>query len=72
MRTFAPVSVAGDEATPLRGTDLETASRADGWVTVPPGHEGRDAGESVTVEDWDYLPWRRSSSDSTRWSPITQ
>ncbi|MFC7251344.1 molybdopterin-binding protein [Halomicroarcula sp. GCM10025324] len=56
VRTFAPVSVAGDEATPLRGTDLETASRADGWVTVPPGHEGRDAGESVTVEDWDYLP----------------
>mgnify|MGYP000547627642 CR=1 FL=1 len=28
----------------------------DGWVAVPEGTAGPTAGDSVDVEDWDYLP----------------
>ncbi|MFC7019567.1 MULTISPECIES: molybdopterin-binding protein [Haloarcula] len=56
LRSFAPVSLGDGEATPMPGADLETVTRADGWVAVPSGHEGFPAGESVAVENWDYLP----------------
>jgi molybdopterin biosynthesis enzyme len=56
VRSYAPVSVRDGEATPMPGADLETVTRADGWVTVPSGHEGFSAGDSVAVENWDYLP----------------
>lgn len=54
-RRFVPVTVDAGTATPLDETGLAAATRADGWVTVPAG-EGFDAGESVAVENWDYLP----------------
>ncbi len=56
LRSFVPVGLDGDEATPLSGTDLATATWADGWVTVPAGETDPEAGASVAVENWDYLP----------------
>ena len=56
VRSFVPVALADGEATPLSGTDLATATRADGWVTVPAGTEDPAPGDGVAVEDWDYLP----------------
>ncbi|WP_276272724.1 molybdopterin-binding protein [Haloarcula litorea] len=53
---FVPVELAPDAATPLSGTDLGTATAADGWLPVPVGETGPAAGEQGTVEDWDYLP----------------
>ncbi|WP_254271936.1 molybdopterin-binding protein [Haloarcula marina] len=54
--TYVPVALDDDAATPLSGTDIGTATRADGWVTVPEGTDALVAGETVAVEDWDYLP----------------
>jgi molybdopterin biosynthesis enzyme len=56
VRSFVPVALDGETATPLSGTDLATATRADGWVTVPAGEPDPATGDTVTVEDWDYLP----------------
>ena len=54
-RSFVPVALDDGTATPLPGTDLATATRADGWVTVPASADP-SAGETVVVADWDYLP----------------
>jgi len=56
VRTFTPVAVSDGTATPLPGVDLATATRADGWVSVPAEQTGVDTGTTVTVENWDYLP----------------
>ncbi|WP_262180748.1 molybdopterin-binding protein [Haloarcula laminariae] len=56
VRSFVPVALDGGRATPLSGTDLATATRADGWVTVPADTLDPAAGDTVAVEDWDYLP----------------
>ncbi|MEF8829239.1 MAG: molybdopterin-binding protein [Haloarcula sp.] len=56
VTTYVPVAVSDGTATPLPGVDLATATRADGWVSVPADETGIDAGTTVTVEDWDYLP----------------
>jgi molybdopterin biosynthesis enzyme len=56
VQTFAPVAVSDGTATPLTGVDLATATRADGWVSVPADETGLDAGTTVAVENWDYLP----------------
>jgi molybdopterin molybdotransferase len=42
-----PVSSAGAGA-------LSSVATADGWVVVPESREGVPAGETVTVEDWEY------------------
>ncbi|KAA9398469.1 molybdenum cofactor biosynthesis protein [Haloarcula sp. CBA1130] len=55
-RTFRPVTVSDGTATPLSGDELATATRADGWISVPAGETGLDAGATVSVENWDYLP----------------
>ena len=56
VRTFTPVAVSDGTVSPLPGVDLATATRADGWVSVPADAGGIDAGTTVTVENWDYLP----------------
>jgi len=56
VRAFVPVAVDGETATALAGTELATATRADGWVTVPAGEPDPASGDTVTIEDWDYLP----------------
>jgi molybdopterin molybdotransferase len=56
VRTFTPVAVSDTSASPLPGVDLATVTRADGWVSVPADETGVDAGTTVTVENWDYLP----------------
>ena len=56
VQTFTPVAVSDGTATPLPGVDLATATRADGWVSVPAEQTGVDTGTTVTVENWDYLP----------------
>jgi molybdopterin biosynthesis enzyme len=56
VRSFVPVALDSGTATPLSGTDLATATRADGWVTVPESATDPDTGEGVAVADWDYLP----------------
>ncbi len=56
VRTFTPDAVGDGTATPLPGVDLATATRADGWVSVPAAEAGIDTGTTVTVENWDYLP----------------
>lgn len=56
VRSFVPVALEGETATPLPGTDLATATRADGWVTVPAGGPDPGTGDTVSVDDWDYLP----------------
>jgi len=35
---------------------LSSVAAADGWVPVPESREGIPAGETVTVEDWEYQP----------------
>jgi molybdopterin molybdotransferase len=45
------------EATPTRASGsgvLSSVALADGWVAVPEGREGYDAGETVTVEHWEW------------------
>jgi len=56
VRSYVPVALTADTARPLSGADLGTATRADGWVTVPESVSDLDAGETVAVADWDYLP----------------
>ena len=56
VRSFVPVALDGGEATPLSGTDLATATWADGWVTVPASEADPGEREQVAVENWDYLP----------------
>jgi len=56
VRSFVPVAIDGETATLLSGTDLETATRADGWVTVPASADDPAAGDAVSVQNWDYLP----------------
>ena len=44
-------------ATPTRASGsgvLSSVALADGWVAVPEGREGYDAGEAVTVERWEW------------------
>ncbi|MBV0901690.1 molybdopterin-binding protein [Haloarcula salina] len=55
-RTFVPVTVDGDEVTPIAGSDLGTVTRADGWMSIPPESDGPAVGTTATVENWDYLP----------------
>jgi len=67
VRTFARVALepaddsgseeAGQRATPVRAggaSVLSSVTDADGWVTIPESVEGLDAGERVTVADWEY------------------
>ena len=66
MRTFARVSVEGPEAdgeqatvTPTRTSGagvLSSVTLSDGWVVVPEGSEGYEAGREVAVERWDWEP----------------
>ena len=56
VRSFVPVATDDGTATPLSGTDLVTATRADGWVTVPADALDPASGDTVGVENWDYLP----------------
>jgi molybdopterin molybdotransferase len=44
-------------ATPTRASGsgvLSSVALADGWVAVPEGREGYDAGETVAVEHWEW------------------
>ena len=46
-------------ATPTRAGGsgvLSSVALADGWVVVPESREGVPAGETVTVEDWEFRP----------------
>ena len=63
-RTYARVKLADDtidddlEATPTRASGsgvLSSVALADGWVVVPEGREGIDAGEAVDVEIWEAV-----------------
>lgn len=61
IRTFARVKLEdgedGLEATPTRAGGsgvLSSVALADGWVAVPESKEGTAAGETVTVENWEY------------------
>ena len=56
VRSFVPVTLDDGTATPLAGTTLATATRADGWVTVPADTLDPASGDTVSVDDWDYLP----------------
>ena len=72
VRTFARVAIedgeSGDEgaerdrvptARPVRTGGagvLSSVAAADGWVPVSESREGIPAGETVTVEDWEYQP----------------
>ncbi|MFB6107824.1 MAG: gephyrin-like molybdotransferase Glp [Haloplanus sp.] len=60
-RTFARVRLDEDDgdriAEPTRASGsgvLSSVALADGWVVVPEGREGFDAGETVAVEDWEW------------------
>ncbi|WP_435069074.1 molybdopterin molybdotransferase MoeA [Haloplanus sp. C73] len=60
-RTFARVRLHEDEgertAEPTRASGsgvLSSVALADGWVVVPEGREGYDAGETVPVENWEW------------------
>ncbi len=65
MRTFARVSVEGGgpdgepAVTPTRTSGagvLSSVTLSDGWVVVPEGSEGYEAGREVAVERWDWEP----------------
>jgi len=72
VRTFARVAIEDgpseeqDEATEATPTArpvrtggagvLSSVAAADGWVPVPESREGIPAGETVTVEDWEFEP----------------
>ena len=56
VRSLVPVELDAETARPMPGTELATATRADGWVTVPASGTQLSAGDTVAVEDWDYLP----------------
>jgi len=60
-RTFARVKLSetadGYAAEPTRASGsgvLSSVALADGWVVVPEGREGYDAGETVAVENWEW------------------
>ena len=61
-RTYARVELHdedgdGTTATPTRASGsgvLSSVALADGWVVVPESVEGYDAGDAVTVEDWEW------------------
>jgi molybdopterin molybdotransferase len=60
-RTFARVRLHeegdGRVAEPTRASGagvLSSVALADGWVVVPEGREGYDAGDTVEVEDWEW------------------
>jgi molybdopterin molybdotransferase len=60
-RTFARVRLSEDDgervADPTRASGsgvLSSVALADGWVVVPEGREGYDAGDTVAVEDWEW------------------
>jgi len=60
-RTFARVRLTETEdgrvAEPTRASGsgvLSSVALADGWVVVPEEREGYDAGETVTVENWEW------------------
>jgi len=61
-RTYARVELHdgdgdGTTATPTRASGsgvLSSVALADGWVVVPESVEGYDAGDTVTVEDWEW------------------
>jgi molybdopterin molybdotransferase len=60
-RTFARVRLTetddGYTAEPTRASGagvLSSVALADGWVVVPEGREGYDAGATVAVEDWEW------------------
>ncbi|WP_251342566.1 gephyrin-like molybdotransferase Glp [Haloplanus halophilus] len=60
-RTFARVRLTESEdgtvAEPTRASGsgvLSSVALADGWVVVPEGREGYDAGETVAVENWEW------------------
>jgi molybdopterin molybdotransferase len=60
-RTFARVRLTETEdgrvAEPTRASGagvLSSVALADGWVVVPEGREGYDAGETVAVENWEW------------------
>lgn len=62
-RTFARVSLdeSGEEpiARPVRTSGagiLSSVAAADGWVVTPEAREGIPAGETVTVERWEWPP----------------
>lgn len=62
-RTFARVGLEksqdGTQATPVRASGagiLSSITEADGWVVVPEAREGIPAGETVTVERWEWPP----------------
>jgi len=60
-RTFARVRLREEDskrvAEPTRASGagvLSSVALADGWVVVPEGLEGYDAGDTVAVEDWEW------------------
>lgn len=62
VRTFARVSLDTDDgetvATPTRAAGagvLSSVALADGWVVIEEGREGIDGGDTVTVENWEWL-----------------
>ncbi len=62
LRTFVRVKIDDDDgnptAIPTRASGagvLSSVALADGWVVVPEGLEGYDVGETVTVENWEWL-----------------
>ncbi|PSP33771.1 molybdopterin molybdenumtransferase MoeA [Halobacteriales archaeon QH_10_67_22] len=67
VRTFARVSLDRSDDTengavtaePVRtggASVMSSVAAADGWVVVPESREGVPAGETVTVQDWEYHP----------------
>ncbi len=62
-RTFARVSLDRSDsewiAQPVRASGagvLSSVTEADGWIVVPEAREGIPAGETVTVERWEWPP----------------
>jgi len=56
VRTFARVSLDGDEADPVSAAGagvLSSVTRADGWVEVAESKEGIPAGTEVGVQRWE-------------------
>jgi molybdopterin molybdotransferase len=60
-RTFARVRLretdGGRIAEPTRASGsgvLSSVALADGWVVVPEGREGYDAGDTVAIENWEW------------------
>jgi len=63
VRTFARVTLRADDdgsvAEPVRSSGsgiLSSVALSDGWVVVPEATEGIAAGETVSVERWEWSP----------------